>query len=299
MSSDLRFDGRVAVVTGAGGGLGRQYALMLAARGAHVVVNDIGGSVGGDGSHEGPAAGVVREILDGGGSAIANTDSVSSPDSAEAIVQCALDKFGTIDILINNAGILRDSTFYKLSPENIDAVLDVHLRGTFFVSLYAWRVMRDKSYGRIINTSSNSGLIGNFGQSNYGAAKLGVVGLTRVLAAEGQRFNINVNAIAPAALTRMTESVIEGDTARILDPAYVAPAVAWLAHEDCQTSGEVISAGGGRIARYFIGLTPGYFAGNLSAEDVRDHWDKVVDETGYIVPARPSEEMDLIMKNWP
>ena len=132
----------------------------------------------------------------------------------------------------------------------------------------------------------------------YGAAKLGVVGLTRVLAAEGQRFNINVNAIAPAALTRMTESVIEGDTARILDPAYVAPRLAWLAHEDCQTSGEVISAGGGRIARYFIGPTPGYFAGSLSAGDVRDHWDKVVDETGYIVPARPAEEIALIMDNW-
>jgi NAD(P)-dependent dehydrogenase (short-subunit alcohol dehydrogenase family) len=298
MSAGLRFDGRVAVVTGAGGGLGRQYALLLASRGAHVVVNDLGGSVGGDGADAGQAAKVVQEILDAGGSAVANTDSVSNPSSAENIVRTAVESFGTIDILVNNAGILRDAAFHKLAAENVDAVLDVHLRGSFFVSMPAWRIMREKGYGRIVNTSSNSGLIGNFGQSNYGAAKLGVVGLTRVLAAEGQRYGINVNAIAPAALTRMTEGLVQGESARVLDPAYVAPAVAWLVHEGCETTGEIISAGGGRVARYFIGLTPGYFSKDLSIEDVSDHWAEVRDTTQYIIPTQPAEEMAQIMEHW-
>jgi len=278
--------------------LGREYALHLAARGAQVVVNDLGGSVGGDGADSGPAVAVVREITDAGGVAVASLDSVSTPQTAEQIIRTAVEAFGTVDILINNAGILRDSSFHKMTPEQVDAVLDVHLRGSFFVTLQAWRVMREKAYGRIINTSSNSGLIGNFGQSNYGAAKLGVVGMTRVLAAEGQRYNIRVNAIAPAALTRMTENVVEGDVARVLAPAFVAPAVAWLAHEDCETTGEIISAGGGRVARYFIGLTPGYFSKDLTPEDVRDHWDQVRDPVGYTIPVQPSEELEQILSHW-
>jgi len=298
LSSDIRFDGRVAIVTGAGGGIGRQYALLLAARGARVVVNDIGGSVTGEGVDVGPAAAVVKEIIEAGGTAVASTDSVSTPAGAGRIVQTAIDSFGTIDILVNNAGILRDASFGKLTPEKLDAVLDVHLRGTFFVTMHAWQVMRQNSYGRIVSTTSNSGLIGNFGQSNYGAAKMGIVGLTRVLSAEGRRSNINVNAIAPAAITRMTEGFVEDEAARVLDPAYVAPVVAWLAHADCNVTGEVISAGGGRVARYFIGLTPGYFAADMDPEAVRDHWNQVCDTTGYIIPAVPAEEMDLVMRNW-
>ena len=298
MTSELRFDGRVAIVTGAGGGLGREYALLLAARGAHVVVNDLGASVSGDAPTVGAAVAVVREIQAAGGTAIANTDSVSTPQSAQSIVQAAVNAYGTVDILINNAGILRDQSFHNLTTENIDAVLDVHLRGTFFVTRPAYRIMREKKYGRIVNTSSNSGLIGNFGQSNYGAAKMGIIGLTRVLAIEGQRNGIHVNAIAPAARTRMTESVIDSETAAALDPAYVAPAVAWLAHEDCQTTGEFISAGAGRVARYFIGLTPGYFGRDLTAEEVRDHWDEVRSTEGFIIPSSPSEEMDFMMANW-
>ena len=206
--ADLGYDGKVAIITGAGGGLGRSHALELAKRGARIVVNDLGGSVSGDGSDKGAAQKVVEEIEALGGEAVANTDSVSTPEGGAAVVQSAVDAFGTVDIVINNAGILRDKTFHNLTPDLLTAVIDVHLLGAFYVTQPAWLIMREKNYGRVINTSSNSGILGNFGQSNYGAAKIGLVGFTRVLANEGRKYNIKVNAIAPVAKTRMTEELL-------------------------------------------------------------------------------------------
>src|SRR5437868_9472097 len=197
--ADLGFDNRVAIITGAGGGLGREHALLLASRGAQVVINDLGGSISGEGGDAGPAHTTAKEIESLGGVAVADTNSVATPEGGEAIVQTALDAFGRIDIVINNAGILRDKTFQNMTPDLIDPVLDVHLKGAFNVTRPAWIKMRAQNYGRVVNTSSNSGLLGNFGQSNYGAAKMGLVGLTRVLAVEGAKSNIKVNAIAPVA----------------------------------------------------------------------------------------------------
>jgi NAD(P)-dependent dehydrogenase (short-subunit alcohol dehydrogenase family) len=298
MANDLDFTGQTALITGAGGGLGREYALLLTSRGAEVVVNDLGGSVDGTGASAGAAEKVAQEIRDAGGSAVASTDSVSTPEGAAGMVRRALEEFGKLDILINNAGILRDKSFHNMTEADLDAVIDVHLRGTCYVTLHAWRAMRERSYGRIINTTSNSGLIGNFGQANYGAAKMGIVGLTRVLAIEGARRNIHVNAVAPAAATRMTESLLTAEAAEALAPARVAPVVAWLAHPACETTGEVISAGGGRVARYFIGLTPGYLSRSLTVEDVRDHWEQARSTDGFIVPQNPGEELELFMKQW-
>jgi len=206
--ADIGYDGKVAIITGAGGGLGRSHALELARRGARVVVNDLGGSIDGTGASLGPAALVVDEIKSLGGDAVANTDSVATPAGGAAIVQSAIDSFGRIDIVINNAGILRDKAFHNMEPDLVDPVLDVHLKGAFHVTRAAWIKMREQNYGRVVNTSSNSGLLGNFGQANYGAAKMGLVGLTRVLAVEGAKFNIKVNAIAPVAFTRMTEALM-------------------------------------------------------------------------------------------
>ena len=204
----LGFDGKVAIITGAGGGLGKQHALSLASRGALVVVNDLGGAVDGSGSDAGAAQLVVDEIKAAGGEAVADTDSVATPEGGEAIVQTAIDAFGRIDIVINNAGILRDKTFHNMTPDLLDPVLDVHLKGAFNVTKPAWVHMREQQYGRVISTSSAAGVFGNFGQTNYGAAKMGLVGLTRVLAVEGARYNIKANAIAPLALTRMTEDIM-------------------------------------------------------------------------------------------
>src|SRR3981081_2303241 len=183
--ADLGFDGKVAITTGAGGGLGRQHALLLASRGAQLVVNDLGGSVSGEGGSEGPAQSTAKEIEGLGGVAVADTNSVATPEGGEAVVQTAIDAFGRVDIVINNAGILRDKTFHNMTPDLLNPVLDVHLKGAFYVTRPAWIKMREQNYGRVLNTSSNSGILGNFGQSNYGAAKMGLVGFTRVLAAEG------------------------------------------------------------------------------------------------------------------
>jgi NAD(P)-dependent dehydrogenase (short-subunit alcohol dehydrogenase family) len=287
--ADLGFDGRVAIITGAGGGLGREHALLLASRGAQVVVNDLGGSIDGTGGSEGPAHTTAKEIEGLGGIAVPDTHSVSTPEGGEAIVQTALDTFGRIDIVINNAGILRDKTFHNMTADLLEPVLDVHLKGAFYVTRPAYVKMREQSYGRIVNTSSNSGLLGNFGQTNYASAKMGLVGFTRVLAAEGAKYNIKANAIAPVARTRMTEELL-GRMAERLDPALVSPIVAWLTHEDCPVSGEVYSAAGGRIARFFVGLTKGYYNPKLTLEDVRDHFEDIRDQDGYIVPDNPGGE---------
>ena len=293
--ADLGYDGKVAIITGAGGGLGREHALLLASRGAQVVINDLGGSVSGEGGDEGPAHTTAKEIEDLGGVAVADTNSVSTPEGGEAIVKTAVDAFGKVDIVINNAGILRDKTFHNMTPELLDPVIDVHLKGAFNVTRPAWIKMRENGYGRVVNTASSAGVLGNFGQSNYGAAKMGLVGLTRVLAQEGAKYNIKCNAIAPVAKTRMTEDIL-GALADRLEANLVSPLVAWLVHEECPTTGEVYSAAGGRIARFFIGLTEGYYNPKLTAEDVRDHWDDIRNEDGYIVPNSPGDEFAQLMK---
>ncbi len=293
--ADLGFDGKVAIVTGAGGGLGKQHALLLASRGARVVVNDLGGSVRGDGADLGPAETVAREIRDAGGEAVADGNSVSTPEGGEAIVQTALDAYERIDIVINNAGILRDKTFHNMTPELLEPVIDVHLKGAFYVTKPAWIKMREQGYGRVVNTSSNSGILGNFGQTNYGAAKMGLVGFTRVLAAEGAKYNIKANAIAPLARTRMTEELL-GGAAEELDPELVSPIVAYLAHDDVPVTGEVYTVGGGRVARFFIGMTTGYYNPKLSLEDVRDHFEQIRDESGYTVPSGPGDELGALLK---
>jgi NAD(P)-dependent dehydrogenase (short-subunit alcohol dehydrogenase family) len=292
---DIGFDGKVAIVTGAGGGLGREHAFLLAERGARVVVNDIGGSVSGEGADKGPAEKVAEEIRSAGGEAVADGNSVSTAEGGEAVVQTALDNFGRIDIVVNNAGILRDKTFHHTTPDLLEPVIDVHLKGAFYVTRPAWLKMREQNYGRVVNTSSNSGILGNFGQSNYGAAKMGLVGFTRILAAEGAKYNIKVNAIAPLARTRMTEEVL-GKLVERLNPEFVSPVVAFLAHDDVPVTGEVFTVGGGRVGRFFIGMTNGYYNPKLTVEDVRDHLAEIRDETGYTVPSSPTDEFALLAK---
>ena len=291
----LGYDGKVAVITGAGGGLGRQHALLLASRGALIVVNDLGGAVDGGGADASAAQKVVDEIRAAGGEAVANHDSVSTPEGGESIIKTAIDAYGRVDIVINNAGILRDKTFHNMTSEFVDPVIDVHLKGAFNVTRPAWIHMREQGYGRVISTSSAAGIFGNFGQANYGAAKMGLVGFMRVLAVEGAKYNIKANSIAPLALTRMTESLFSGAMAEKLQPELISPIVAFLAHEDCPVSGEVYSVGGGRVARVFIGETPGYFNANLTMEDVRNNFEQIRNEEGYIVPANISEETAMFM----
>ncbi len=295
--SDIRFDGRVAIITGAGGGLGRTYALEFARRGAQVVVNDLGGSADGTGSGSAMADAVVKEINEAGGAAVANYDSVADPKSGEAIVQTALDSFGRVDVVINNAGVLRDKTFVKLTAEELELVLDVHLKGAFFVSQPAFRVMKENGYGRFVFTTSAAGVFGNFGQSNYGAAKMGLVGLSNVLSQEGAKYDIKSNVIAPIARTRMTEQLL-GPLAEALDPECVTPLVTFLASEACDFTHETFSVGGGRYARVFCGLAPGWFAGKAakpSAEEIRDHMDQIQATEGFTIPAGIGDEMKLLL----
>lgn len=297
--SEMRYDGRVAVVTGAGGGLGRAHAILLASRGAKVVVNDLGGSVDGSGSGSAsPAEKVVEEIRAAGGEAVADGNSVSTVEGGEAIIQTALDAFGKIDIVINNAGILRDKSFKNMSPEFLDPVLDVHLKGAFWVTKAAWELMREQKYGRIVNTSSAAGIFGNFGQTNYGAAKMGVVGFTNVLKQEGQKYNIKANVLAPGAKTRMTEDLMGPMANQFkMDPELVAPIVAYLCHEDCKVNGEIYSAAAGRVGRIFIGATLGVFnPETMTIEYIRDNFDKIRDTEGFTVPGSAMEEMGLLMK---
>ena len=292
--SNLGFDGKVAIITGAGGGLGRQHALLMASRGALIVVNDLGGSVDGTGASTSAAQKVVDEIKAAGGEAVADTNSVATPEGGEAIVQSAIDAYGRVDIVINNAGILRDKAFHNMEPDLLNPVLDVHLKGAFYVTKPAFVRMREQGYGRIVSTSSAAGIFGNFGQTNYGAAKMGLVGFTRVLAVEGARNNIKANAIAPLALTRMTENIM-GGLADKLDPGHVSPLVAFLAHENCPATGQVFSVGGGRVAQVFIGETKGFYSPNLTPEDVETNWSTITDQTGYAVPANLGEETQLFL----
>lgn len=287
---ELRFDGKVAVVTGAGGGLGREHALLLAARGASVVVNDLGSSPAGDGSDEGPAARTAREIEERGGVAVADTSSVATPEGGEAVVATALEAFGRVDIVVNNAGILRDRAFHNMTPDLLRPVLAVHLEGAFHVTRPAWVRMREQGHGRVVFTTSSSGILGHFGQTNYGAAKAGLVGLTRVLAIEGARYDIKVNAVAPLARTRLTDEIM-GSLGERLDPRLVSPVVAWLCSDECPVSGEVFAAGGGRVAKFFTGMTTGIFDPDLSPETVRDSVAAIRAEEGYTTPGTLTEEL--------
>jgi NAD(P)-dependent dehydrogenase (short-subunit alcohol dehydrogenase family) len=295
--SDMRFDGRVAIITGAGGGLGRSHALELARRGAHVLVNDLGGALDGSGSSMYAADRVVEEITALGGIAAANHDSVATPGGGQAIVQAAVDAFGRVDVLINNAGILRDKAFHKMDDAMIQSVIDVHLKGALYVSQPAYRLMREQGYGRIVNTSSASGLFGNFGQANYGAAKAGLAGLTRVLALEGASHGIKVNAIAPIAATRMTEDIL-GPLAEKVSPDSVSPLVAYLAHEECSVNGHVYSVAGGRIARIFVAETHGVVLGKNTPEEIRSKLPliDVMDVERYHLPSSLEDETTIIAK---
>ena len=294
----IDFTSRVAIVTGAGGGLGRCYALELAQRGARVVVNDLGGNTDGTGAAVTAADSTVAEIRAAGGEAVANHDSVSTPEGGEAIVRAALDAFGTVDIVINNAGILRDKSFANLSVDDIRMVVDVHLLGAFHVSQPAFRVMKERRYGRLLFTSSAAGLFGNFGQANYGAAKMGLVGLSNVLAVEGARAGITANVIAPAARSRMTEALLGPALSGALDPDLVMPMALYLVSEVCSVTHQVFSVGGGRFARVFVGESPGWFAGKgerPTVEDVAAHLEEIEAEDGYTVPGTATEEIGLVV----
>jgi NAD(P)-dependent dehydrogenase (short-subunit alcohol dehydrogenase family) len=280
--ADIRFDAKVAIVTGAGGGLGKQHALELARRGAKVVVNDLGGLVDGSGGGSDAANKVVDEIKAAGGEAIANGSSVTDDAGVALMVKQAMDAWGRIDILVANAGVLRDKTFAKMELADFEFVLGVHLLGTVKPAKAVWEIMREQNYGRIVVTTSSSGLYGNFGQSNYGAAKLGVIGFMNTLKLEGQKNNIHVNAVSPVAATRMTENL--GMPAEIFDrlkPEYVTPGVVFLCSEEAPT-GCILTAGAGAFALARIVETEGVYLGEggLSVEEVRDNWDKITDPAG-------------------
>ena len=297
--TDIRFDGRVALITGAGGGLGRTYALEIAKRGGKVVVNDLGGKTDGSGGGHSMADTVVKEITEAGGEAIPNYDSVSTPEGGEAMVKAAIDRFGKVDIVINNAGILRDKTFAKLAPEDLEIVLDVHLKGAFFVTQPAFRNMKENGYGRILFTASGAGVFGNFGQTNYGAAKMGLVGLSNVLAQEGLKSNIKCNVITPIARTRLTEQLL-GPMADKLSPECVTPLSIYLVSEQSNITHEIFDVGGGRYARIFIGMTPGWAKGPgipASVEEIAANIETIRNPEGYVIPDSIAGEMQAIAKS--
>ncbi|MDJ0887057.1 MAG: SDR family NAD(P)-dependent oxidoreductase [Desulfobacterales bacterium] len=296
----IRFDGRVAIVTGAGGGLGRAYALELARRGARVVVNDLGGAR--DGAGEGsatPAEAVVAEIAAAGGEAVASFDNVARPEGGAAIVQTALAAFGTVDIVINNAGILRDKSFAKMTPENWQAVLDVHLSGAYHVTRPAFEVMKAKGYGRIVMTTSAAGLYGNFGQTNYSAAKLGLVGLMNTLKLEGAKYGIQVNTIAPLAASRLTADVMPPDLFGKMKPEFVVPLVVFLCSAECTASGQVFNAGMGYFNRAGVLTGRGVQLGEgdrpPDLEAIQASWDRINDlEGGAEIADAFAALMDLV-----
>jgi len=292
MSQKLQFSGKVAIITGAGGGLGKSYALLFASRGAKVVVNDLGSSFTGEGKSSKAADVVVEEIKKAGGEAVANYDSVEDGDK---IVKTALDTWGRVDIVINNAGILRDTSFLKMQDKDWDLIYRVHLKGSYSVTKAAWPHMRDQGYGRIIMTSSAAGIFGNFGQANYSAAKLGLLGFAKTLAQEGEKKNILVNTIAPMAGSRMTETILPPDLVKELKPEYVAPLVAYLCHESCTENGQLFEVGAGWIAKLRWERTEGLFLGtDITPETVAKNWDKVNDFTNSSHPTSGSESFAFV-----
>ncbi|OBJ93267.1 short-chain dehydrogenase [Mycolicibacterium conceptionense] len=274
--STLRFDDRVAVITGAGRGLGREYALLLASRGARVVVNDPGGSLTGDGSDAAPAQQVVDEIVSAGGQAVAVTDSVATAEGGQAIIDKAVEQFGRVDILIHNAGTVRRGSLKELTYNDFEAVLDVHLRGAFHVVRPAFPLMCEAGYGRVVLTSSIGGLYGNHEVANYAAAKAGILGLCNVVALEGAAEGVRCNAIVPGAVTRMAEGL---DTSAYppMGPELVAPAVGWLTHETCSVTGEYFVAIAGRLARAAVVESPGVYRPAWTVEEVGEQMDRIRD----------------------
>jgi NAD(P)-dependent dehydrogenase (short-subunit alcohol dehydrogenase family) len=292
----ISFKDRVAIVTGAGGGLGRAYALELARRGAKVVVNDLGAARDGTG-HSDAALQVVEKIKAAGGTALSNGGSVTEYAQMVEMVAKAKEAWGGVHILINNAGILRDKSFAKMEPEDFDLVVKVHLIGSANVTKACWDTMRDQAYGRILMTASSTGLFGNFGQANYGAAKLGLAGLTKSLYIEGAKYNIRVNTLAPVAGTRMTEDLFPADAFKAFAPENVVPAALYLVSEDAP-SNAIIGAGAGVVQAAYVTLTPGALlpADDRTPEAVARLWEKITDRTGEIVPQSGAEQSMLIAK---
>ena len=294
--ADVSFENRVVIVTGAGNGLGKAYALELGKRGAKVVVNDLGGAVDGSGSGNSPADDVVNEIIENGGEAVANYDSVATKDGGESIVQTAVDSFGTVDAVINNAGILRDKSFANMTEEEFSLIIEVHLKGTYFVTQPAFKIMKENNYGRIVNVASPSGIFGNFGQTNYGAAKMGIVGLTNVLAIEGAKYNIKVNVIAPTAYTRMTEALLPEDVGKLFSAELVTPMVTYLASEACEPTHEIFGVAAGRFARIGIITHEGYVNTEATAEDIANNIEEIRTITDGSYPLSNEDELMLIQK---
>jgi (3R)-3-hydroxyacyl-CoA dehydrogenase / 3a,7a,12a-trihydroxy-5b-cholest-24-enoyl-CoA hydratase / enoyl-CoA hydratase 2 len=278
--AEIRFDNRVAIVTGAGGGLGRSHALLLASRGAKVVVNDLGGSVDGSGKSSNAADKVVDEIKAAGGQAVANYDGVDTMEGAQKIVATAKEAFGKLDIVINNAGILRDVSFVKMTEDDWNKVIQVHLSGSMFVTKAAWGLLRDNNFGRVVFTTSAAGLYGNFGQTNYSSAKLGIVGLTKTLSHEGAKYNIKCNVIAPIAKSRMTETIMPPDVLAKLLPEYVSPLVAYLSSEGLEESAQIYAVGGGYFSRVAIVEAEGTYidpSKGVTAEQIAERWKQIND----------------------
>ena len=286
----IRFEGRVAIVTGAGGGLGRQYALELARRGAKVVVNDLGGTRDGTG-HSDAALKVVEEIEAAGGEAMSNGGNVAEYAQMEDMVARAKDRWGGVHILINNAGVLRDKTFAKMEPADFEFVVRVHLIGSAFATKACWETFREQNYGRILMTASSTGLFGNFGQANYGAAKMGLAGLTKTLYLEGAKNDIRVNTLAPTAGTRMTEDLFPAEAFKLFDPAKVVPAALFLVSEDAPTN-QIVASGAGVTGACYVTLTPGKLLSgdDLSPEGIAANWEVIADRTGEIVPKSGAEQ---------
>ncbi len=292
----ISFQDRVAIVTGAGGGLGRAYAIELARRGARVVVNDLGGARDGSGSSD-AAARVVEEIERAGGTAIANGASVTDLEQVEAMVAGAKECWGGVHILINNAGILRDKSFARMTMEDFRLVLDVHLVGSANCTKAVWETMREQAYGRILMTSSSTGLFGNFGQANYGAAKLGLAGFAKTLHLEGAKYNIRVNSLAPTAATRMTADIFPPEMLAAFNPDNVVPAALFLVSEDAP-SNMIVGAGAGVVQASYVTLTPGYALpeGRRTVEEVAANWERIADRSGEIVPQSGAEQAMLILQ---
>ncbi len=295
--SNIRFDGRVAIVTGAGGGLGRSHALELARRGAKVVINDLGAAMDGSGGNSAAAEAVVKEIEAMGGEAMANGSSVADVAGVKKMVDDTMNRFGRIDIVIANAGILRDKSFSKMTVEDIDLVLAVHLRGSFLPIHAAWDIMKAQNYGRIVVTTSSTGLYGNFGQANYGAAKLGLAGFTKTLHLEGAKYNVRVNSLAPVAGTRMTEDIFPEGLFDQFTPENVVPAALYLVSEDAPTN-MIIGAGGGGYHAAYVTMTPGVALrpDDRNVEGFAAAWDKIIDRTGETVPQSGGEQSIAVMK---
>jgi NAD(P)-dependent dehydrogenase (short-subunit alcohol dehydrogenase family) len=290
----ISFTDRVAIVTGAGGGLGRAYALELARRGAKVVVNDLGGSRDGTG-HSDAAAAVVEEIKAAGGEAMADGSSVTDLAQVEAMVARAREAWGGVHILINNAGILRDKSFAKMEMDDFRAVVDVHLTGSANATHAVWETMREQAYGRILMTASSTGLYGNFGQANYGAAKLGLAGFAKTLALEGAKYNVRVNTIAPTAATRMTEDIFPPELLARFQPGEVAPAALFLVSEEAPTN-VILGAGAGVVQAAYVTLTRGAVLAEPTPEAVAAQYAEIIDRTGEITPQSGAEQTMTILQ---